>query len=298
MTIKELIEKGVSKLKDSSKTPQLDCEILLLFVLRKDSVYLLVNKDERVEQREIEKFKELVLKRKKGSPVAYLINTKEFYSLPFYVNKNVLIPRPETEDLVDLAFIEIQKKINEDKDLKKMVICDVGTGSGCIGVSLINRIINEEVNKKYFFEFVLTDISKKALKVARKNYDVLIKEDNNIKVDFIKTNLLERIRDDMDIIVSNPPYIPKEKIKLLDHSVRDFEPEVALDGGDKGLKIVRKLIYQSVKKLNEDGTLLFEIYEDQPINIKFFVEENLVNWNVDFKKDSFGEWRYAIIERD
>lgn len=295
MTIYELIKKGCRSLRHSSQTPQLDCEILLSFVLGKDKVYLLAHGDDEVSESDSESFEKLIDLRSKGTPIAYLTNIKEFYSLPFYVDKNVLIPRPETEYLVDLAVNEIQRRIKLSKNLKRLIICDVGTGSGCIAISLIHKIQIDKLYKKIKFIFFLTDISGEALKVARKNFNSLIKNCKNIDINFVKADLLTGFRTKFDIIISNPPYIPSERMEYLDSTVRNFEPKTALDGGEEGIKIIEKLITQSVNRLSKDGVLLFEMHEKHPNLIKFFLKQSFPDRNVKFKKDCFKMWRYVII---
>lgn len=297
MTIYELIKKGCRSLEHTSQTPQLDCEILLSFVLGKDKVYLLVHGDEEISKSDSDNFAKLIDLRSKGTPIAYLTNIKEFYSLPFYVDKNVLIPRPETERLVDLAFNEIKRRIELDKNLKRLIIYDVGTGSGCIAISLIHKIQTDKLDQKIKFIFFLTDISGKALKVAKKNFKSIIKSCKNIDVNFIKADLLGNFKDKYDIIVSNPPYIPSEQIKCLDHTVRDFEPKAALDGGEEGIKIIEKLITQSVNRLSKEGVLLFEMHEKHPDLIKLFLKQSFPDRNVEFKKDCFKMWRFAVVSR-
>ncbi|MBU0975542.1 MAG: peptide chain release factor N(5)-glutamine methyltransferase [Patescibacteria group bacterium] len=298
MTINDLLQKGGEILKHDSQTPDLDSEILLSFVLERDRAYLYTHREEPVKEKLKQKYYSLLERRKNGEPIAYITNTKEFYSLDFYVDKNVLIPRPETEDLVDLAFEEIQRLVKNVKSRAGSVrIVDVGTGSGCIGVTLIHKIIESGLNGKTGFDFYLIDISGKVLNVAKKNYIKLISDVKNVKVNFVKTDLLKGFKNKFDIIASNPPYIPSGKIDFLDRAVKDFEPRVALNGGRGGLVTIKRLINEAVKRLMPEGRFLFELLEEHPETVKLYLEENFPKYKVEFKKDSFGEWRFAVVSR-
>lgn len=293
MTISQCLKKGFSALEHSSQTPKLDCEVLLSFILGKNKAYLISHAEEEISTLKVRKFSKLIQKRAKGMPITYLTGKKEFYSLPFFVDDSVLIPRPETEELVDLAFAELKRFVK--KGMRSLSIVDVGTGSGNIGITLIYKIIKQKLNAKTRFSFYLTDISGKALKIAKKNFRKLIKKHNNIKVHFVKADLLRGLKKKFDIIVSNPPYIPAEDIEYLDPGVRDFEPRVALDGGESGLGIVKRLIKQSVDRLVDGGVLLFELHETHPNKIKFLLNGKYKGWKASFYKDSFGEWRFCVI---
>lgn len=292
MTIYELLKSAEDVLKGKSKTYSLDCEILLSYILNKDKVYLLVHRDQRLRKNDKDKFLKLVDKRAEGTPIAYLTGKKEFYSEDFCVNKHVLIPRPETEDLVDLAYKDIEKLSRQKNSLK---IVDVGTGSGNIGIILIKKILNTGLDKESRFTFYLSDISGKALRIAKKNLNQIIRDLRDIKVHFVKADLLKGIDTKLDIIISNPPYIPDEDIEYLDKTVKDFEPHIALKGGEGGIKIIKKLIKQAVKRLNTNGVLIFEMHENHPNIIKFFIREKYPDLSVKFYKDSFGMWRFCRV---
>lgn len=201
-------------------------------------------------------------------PVEYLVNISEFKGHTFYVNKDVLIPRIETETLVDLAVSRIDKS-------KPVTILDLCTGSGCIGIS-ISSILSETKTPHVLY---LTDISQKALRIAKINAKKILS--NETKVYFIQSNLFEKIpKINFDLIVSNPPYIPSKNIPHLDKSVKDFEPHLALDGGLEGTTLINKIIsflpqYQSkintiieiddshnLKKINS-GSLNSTLFKDQ-----------------------------------
>jgi release factor glutamine methyltransferase len=292
-TIQELLKKGEKILNKGSKSALLDSEILLASVLGKNKAYLYANRYVVVTKMKQRKFEVLIEKRKGKTPVAYLTNSKEFYGVDYYVDENVLIPRPETEGLVELSYGHIVILLR--KNIKLINVIDVGTGSGCIGISLIRRILDEALNKKANFAFYLTDVSRKALKIARRNFERLIGRQNHIKVHFAKIDLLKGLKANFDIIVSNPPYIPTEQIDSLDPGVKDFEPRVALDGGKGGTKIVFQLISSSVNQLKKEGVLLFEMHEEHPDEVENFISENFPELRMKLFKDDFGILRFARI---
>ncbi len=235
MKIKELIRSGIEKLKDS---PQLTSEIILAHLLKKPREWIIANYDFTINDSEIVKdFFSLIERRLNGEPLAYLIGEKEFFSINIKVNKNVLIPRPETEVLVERA-IEIIKTNN----LKKII--DIGTGSGAIAISLKKEILDVEI--------VATDINLEALKVAKEN-------SKNLNINFVCCDLFNGIKEKFDLIISNPPYIKTDDLKKLPDEVKNFEPIIALDGCEDGLKFYKKIIIQGKNHLLKDGFIIFEI---------------------------------------
>lgn len=255
MTISELKEYGRKEL-NSIDDCNIKLNILLKYVLGLDENKLIILKDEHIIQSKVNTYKKYIEKVKKGMPIQYITNKQEFMGLNFYVDENVLIPRPDTEMLVE-EVIRISNNIKEPK------ILDMCTGSGAIGVSLA----------KYVKSSIVTgvDISKKALQVAKKNAQI-----NNAKIELIESNLFEKLhRRKFDIIVSNPPYIRKSVIKELEKDVQN-EPIIALDGGEDGLDFYREITNNSKEFLNEKGILCMEIGYDQ----KEEVEEILNNSNI------------------
>lgn len=194
-------------------------------------------------------FKDYLNRRISGEPYSYIAGYKEFMKLNFFVNKNVLIPREDTEILVLEAIKQDKKRI-----------LDMCTGSGCIAVSLAKYIENSSVDA--------ADISTSALEVARKNA-----ETNGVKVNFIESNLFDNISETYDMIVSNPPYIKTADMKTLQKEVK-FEPQNALDGGTTGLDFYIKIANEAVKYLNDDGVLLFEIGFDEATDVGKILKEN------------------------
>ena len=219
-------------------------------------------------------------------PVEHITGKVEFCGQVFEVDQNVLIPRVESEKLINLAL----EKITSGKNL---VVADVGCGSGAIGISLWLKFKKLKIN----VEMYLSDISKKALMIAQKNVKKLIGKTSEIKI--IKSDLLENYpkKIKFDLIVANLPYIPSERIKILDKSVREYEPHLALDGGRDGLKYIKKLIDQAKNRLNPKGIILLEV--DYTHDEKFLMEKlQLNNLNLKVKKDQFQRTRFAVLSKN
>lgn len=229
--------------KKDCHSPRLDAEVLLAHSLNLKRIDLYARFNEEVEEGPRGKFRELVKRRAEGCPVAYLVGGREFYSLPFFVNQDVLIPRPDTECLVDLA-LRIGKKENWK------TILDIGTGSGCIAIALAKSLPQVQV--------VAVDISAGALKVASQNADT-----NNVanRVSFKLGDLFETLDKSLkyDAIVSNPPYIPESDIQNLEKDVRDYEPRLALSGGVDGFSVFDRILENASAFLLPKGHLFIEI---------------------------------------
>ena len=257
MNTLKLINEGSYKLKQSNIiSHQLDSEILLSKVLNKTRENLLINLEQNIERKNVKKFEKLIRRRSLDEPIAYILKKKEFWSRNFEINNNTLIPRPETELMVEkLVYIYKQKKIN---------ILDIGTGSGCILISLLSELKQSKC--------IGIDISKKALKIAIKNSKKNIKK-NNIK--FLHRSLSNFYHKKFDLIVSNPPYIRTRDIKNLDRSIKYYEPKIALDGGNDGLDVIKKVIYKSKEILKVNGLLALEIGNGQLRKVSTLLLKNL-----------------------
>jgi release factor glutamine methyltransferase len=239
-----------------SESPRLDAEVMLAHVLDWQRVELYTHYDEEVGERSRARFRELVKRRATGSPVAYLVGRKEFYSLAFTVTPAVLIPRPESEFVV-VEFLALMARVESPTAV------DVGTGSGCLAIAAASRSPHAR--------FIATDISKDALEVARAN---AARHSVSDRVDFRLGDLLEPVGDEttFDAIVSNPPYIATDEIAGLEPGVREFEPRSALDGGADGLEIVGRLIRDCVPKLKPGGHLILEIGSSQEGPVRALIE--------------------------
>lgn len=259
-TIEELINTGTKTLKDNGiDTARLDTELLLGNVIEKERLYLITHKEETIGKDQCDEFFELIEKRRKKMPVKYILNKCEFMGIDLHVEEGVLIPRDDTELLVD----EVLKNISEDDEKQ---ICDLCCGSGAIGISLACLRKNIKVD--------LLDYYPIPEKVTLINIE---KHNLQERVSFSKSDLLDvsiKASKKYDIIVSNPPYIEEEEIEKLMDDVQKYEPHTALSGGIDGLDFYRKIVNQSIEVLNENGILAFEIGYNQGKAVKSLMEEN------------------------
>ena len=228
----------------------IDTEILLSSILKKNRDYLILNSLAKIDQNKINLFNKLVERRKKGEPIAYILKKKDFWKSTFYVDKNVLIPRPDTEILIE----EVLRKYEKNK---KISILDIGTGSGCMIISILKE-------RKNFNGFAI-DVSKNAINVAKYNAKIHQLE-NRIK--FYKSSVDNFFKGKYDLIISNPPYINKYALKYLEKDVVGFEPNLALEGGVDGFTVLRQVIKGSSRLLKKGGCLMMEIGFDQRMAVK------------------------------
>ena len=232
------------------KTPLLDCEILLSNSINQNKKHIILNPKENLDLKQVNKFKSLIKRRIKGEPIAYLINKKEFWKNEFYVNKNVLIPRPDTEIIIEEVLKIYSKK-------SQINVLDIGTGSGCILLSIL-----EERSKFYG---VGIDISKKSIDISRYNAK---KMNLNNRTKFIHSNVDNFKFGKYDLIVSNPPYIKLLDLKYLEKDVINFEPKLALNGGFDGFSKIRKVIIKSSGLIKRNGKFILEIGYNQKNRVK------------------------------
>jgi release factor glutamine methyltransferase len=267
MNILELINIGSKELRQNKiVTFRLDSEILLSKILKKKREEMLVNLNQKICEKKLFMYKELIKRRSKNEPIAYIIREKEFWSKMFLVSPDTLIPRPETELMIE-KLINIYKK-------QKISILDIGTGSGCILISLLSELQN--------CSGVGIDISKKAIGIAKKN---AIKHKNSNKIEFLNKSLESKFNKKFDLIVSNPPYIKKGDIKNLSEDIKKYEPRIALDGGNDGLDLIKKVIYKTKYILKINGKLAIEIGNEQHkkvsellIKNNFKIEQNIKDY--------------------
>jgi release factor glutamine methyltransferase len=246
MIVNSLIKQGSKILKKQNiDSHQIDAELLLSKAIKKDRVFLLTNDEYKVSQKEASDYLNLILRRKHHEPLSYITKRKEFWSLGFNVNHNVLIPRPETETIVEQV-------VRNFKGKGSLNILDIGTGSGCILLSILKELKNSHG--------IGIDKSFKALTIAKKNSR--------------KLNLLQRAKfihcdvdnfnfGNYDVVVSNPPYISSRRIVCLCEDIKRFEPKMALDGGSSGLETITKVIIKAKKLLKTRGHLFIEIGNGQ-----------------------------------
>ncbi len=256
MTIKDIIVKYSKELEEISPTPRLDVETLLQKVLGVDRLYILLNLERVLSEDEEQLFNKFINERLNNRPIAYIVGNREFMGLDFFVKEGVLIPRPDTEVLVE-EVIELAKK----KDAKN--ILDIGTGSGAITVSLAKYLENVKVTS--------VDISDIALEIGKRN---AISNEVDDRINFVKSDLFTNIDKEtkFDIIVSNPPYIKREVIDTLDKQVKDYEPYNALEGGVDGLDFYRAITKRAKEYLKKDGILAYEVGHDQSEDVSKLME--------------------------
>ena len=250
MNIYAAIKEGSEILKKNDiKYPDLDCEILLAKVIKKQRKYLILNLDKRLHKKNLETYKDLINQRSTGKPIAYLIKKKNFWNSEFIIEEGTLIPRPDTEILIE-ATLEIYK----NKDYAN--ILDIGVGSGCIILSILRE-------KPCFFGKGI-DISSKSINLSNRNAKKLSIEN---RVKFIKTDVDNFCNGKYDLIISNPPYIKTNEIKYLEKDVSNFEPKLALDGGLDGTFKTLKIIKKASTLLKVNGKLILEIGYNQRTKI-------------------------------
>ena len=234
---------------------KLDAWYLLEYETKISRAMFLADPDKEVEKDKAEHYRKDIETRAQRIPLQHITGEQEFMGLPFCVNEHVLIPRQDTEVLVEEAIRVIQKEMPE------AAVLDLCTGSGCIGISIQSFCSNTQVTA--------ADISEDALKVAQKNA-----KENQVPVEFVHSDLFEEISGSYDMIVSNPPYIPSKVIETLMPEVRDHEPIKALDGKEDGLYFYRRITEESVAYLKPGGYLLYEIGHDQGEAVSSYMREN------------------------
>jgi len=257
MNIENILDQGAVTLKKSNiPNPYLDSEILLSKLIDKDKKYIILNLKEILNNKQIDSFNNLIKRRKKGEPIAYLINKKEFWKDEFYINRDVLIPRPDTEVIIEQVL-----KIYSEQSQQQVL--DIGTGSGCILLSIIKERPN--------FYGTGIDISKKSIKVTKINAKQL---NLTNRVKFIHSSVDNFNIGKYDLIVSNPPYIKLLSLKYLERDVVNFEPKLALSGGFDGFSKIRKVINKASILIKKNGKFILEIgFNQKNKSLKILKEE-------------------------
>jgi len=257
MNIENILNEGIDVLqKNKIANPQLDSEILLSNSIKRDKKHIILNPKEVLNLEQLGKFKSLIERRKKGEPIAYLINKKEFWKDEFFVNKDVLIPRPDSELIIEQALKIYSKDI-------QLQVLDIGTGSGCILLSILKERSN--------FYGTGIDISKKSINVSKFNAKQL---NLTNRVKFFHSSVDNFNNGKYDMIVSNPPYIEQLSLKYLEKDVVNFEPKLALSGGFDGFSKIRKVINKASILIKKNGKFILEIGFNQKNKvIKILKEE-------------------------
>ncbi len=256
MNIEDTLDEGISILKKNKiPNPQLDGEILLSNSIKRDKKYIILNPKEVLNSEKLSKFKSLIDRRKKKEPIAYIVNNKNFWKDKFFVNKDVLIPRPDTELIIE----QVLKIYSKDMQLQ---VLDIGTGSGCILLSILKERPN--------FYGTGIDISKKSINVSKFNTKQL-----NLmnRVKFFHSSVDNFKIGKYDLIVSNPPYIKLFNLKYLEKDVVNFEPKLALSGGFDGFSKIRKVISKASILIKKNGKFILEIGFNQKNKVKKILKE-------------------------
>lgn len=303
MTIIQARKFALSELK-FSPSPILDADVILKWILKCDQTFILFHSETELSEPQKNIFCSSIEKRKTGLPVAYITGIKEFFGYDFEVDKNVLIPKPDTELLVENAVNFIEEKFHAASDCKILSVCDMCSGSGCVGISILKFIEEKKIIPKSLLpKIIFADISKKTLDIAKKNSLRLLSEFAFEKTVFVQSNLFENLGQSrnglFDVIVSNPPYIPySQTVELLKDG--RSEPSLALCGDidlngnltnfDDGLEIIRNLIFQSVDFLNPGGILILETGEYNAFQTKKIMEDSEFK-DVKIYKDLEGQFR-------
>ena len=286
-TVRSLFTEARRRIADSgSSEPSLEVRVLLAHILGREPSELLTEIDLEVTDADARGFDVLVGRRAAHEPLAYIVGEREFYGLKFVVDERALIPRPETEMLVEeaLAFAREARRASTDE----LLIADVGTGSGCIVVSIAAQLRGERVR------FIATDISEGAVEVARLNADRHGVAD---RIAFFVEDVLAPLRGPVDLIVANPPYVPEENVAGLQPEITEFEPRVAIDGGPgEGLRVSRRIIEGAPRMLRPRGGLLMEMGSDTAIDVAR--EAFGPAAKIDFQRDLAGIPRVLRVRTD
>ncbi len=293
-TVEELLREGVERLRAAgSESPRLDAELLLGHAIGADRTVVIAHHDAPVSTESQARFEADLARRATGEPVAYIRGFKEFYGLAFSTDPRALIPRPETERLVELAEREVLRRLTADPrppGTPPLRIVDVGTGSGTIAVSLAVALRRQRVFQDV--EILATDESRDAIELAREN---AVGHGVGDRVRFVEADLLPPvIASPFDLVLANLPYIPSGAIVGLPVAA-SFEPRAALDGGADGLAIVRRLVDRLPDALVEGGLALLEIGSDQADGVIAIVAERLPGWGCGIETDLSGLPRVATV---
>lgn len=282
-TVQEVLKDAVERLeKTGALTPLLDAEVLLCEVLGIDRLYLYIQRGRSLNQEACDSFEGLLEKRIQGVPLQYILRRQEFMGLDFYVEEGVLIPRADTEILVEIVLQWAKEEFAFESRQTSLNIVDLGTGSGAITVSLAKYI-----EKVHIYS---VDLSEKALCIGQKNA-----EQNDVldKITFLQGDLMQPLAErglfgQIDILVSNPPYIPAKEIDRLQIEVARYEPRMALDGGEDGLDFYRRIIAQGDQLLRHGGRMALEVGHDQADAVKNMMVHKKSYSNIEKHRDLAG----------
>ncbi len=277
MKIKDILSYGLSVIKNVENTV-LEIQMMIAKVIEKDRLYVMLNQEENIDEEKTELIKDMIEKRKNSYPLHYILGEREFWAIDFKVREGVLIPRQDTEILIE----ETLKKLKDNKH--KLKGLEIGVGSGIISITLLKELKNLTMTG--------VDINDKAIELTKEN---AIKNKVDDRLCVLNSDLFEKIdkENKFDFIVSNPPYIETKMIDSLQEDIKFYEPKSALDGGEDGLDFYRAIIKQSKPYLSDDGFIAFEIGYNQGKSVeKIFIENGYLN--VSIAKDLSGFDRVVI----
>ena len=277
MNALQLLNLGSHKLKKRSiLSHKLDSELLLSKILKKSREKVIIDLDQKISLVNISQFNDYINRRSSSEPIAYILKEKEFWSKSFDIEKNTLIPRPETELMVE-KLVKIFKN-------KRLNVVDIGTGSGCILISLLSEIKNSKG--------LGIDVSQQSILIAKKNAK---KHKVETKIKFSRKTLSMLCHNKFDLVVSNPPYIKTKDLKNLQDDIKYFEPKLALDGGIDGLDVIKKVIYKTKEILKKNGVLALEIGNNQYKKVSEILINN--NFRLEHKIKDYKENVRCLILR-
>ena len=277
MNALQLLNLGSHKLKKRSiLSHKLDSELLLSKILKKSREKVIIDLDQKISLINISRFNDYINRRSSSEPIAYILKEKEFWSKSFDIEKNTLIPRPETELMVE-KLVKIFKN-------KRLNVVDIGTGSGCILISLLSEIKNSKG--------LGIDVSQQSILIAKKNAK---KHKVESKIKFSRKTLSMLCHNKFDLVVSNPPYIKTKDLKNLQDDIKYFEPKLALDGGIDGLDVIKKVIYKTKEILKKNGVLALEIGNNQYKKVSEILINN--NFRLEHKIKDYKENVRCLISR-
>ena len=295
-TVRELLDVGIARLRGSgSESARLDTELLLAFALETDRTTILAHPDAPVGDGAASRFEATLDRRAAGEPVAYIRGVKEFHGLAFGADGRALIPRPETERLVELAELEIVRRLSgapRPAGSPPLRVLDVGVGSGAVAVTLAVLLRRRGMDADV--QLVASDVSEDALQLARENAVAHAVGD---RIDFRAADLIpgdEMLR--WDIVAANLPYVRSDAVPELPKAA-SFEPVLALDGGPDGLRIIARLLDQLAGALERDGVALLEIGGDQGQAMRDVAAERLPDWSCEIEADLGGLPRVAVLRQ-
>ncbi|NJN95884.1 MAG: peptide chain release factor N(5)-glutamine methyltransferase [Anaerolineales bacterium] len=286
--VKTVLEKAIHRLAAAGcDTPRLDAEVLLAHSLGRERTWLYLHFSDPLDENQVNNFETLLRRREQREPVAYIVGCKAFFGLDFEVNPHVLIPRPETELLVEIA-LDWRLEIGDSRifNLQSPIsMADIGTGSGCIAVALAKHLPDACV--------FAVDTSPEALLLARRNAE---RNEMADPITFLQGDLLEPLPEPVDLIVSNPPYVSRSELATAMPEVSRYEPRLALDGGEDGLDVIRLLLPQAREKLKPGGALLIEIGSTQGPAVVQLAQTHFPGAAVEVKKDLAGLDRLLVVK--